>query len=217
MSMSDDERFSVRTFPWESGAGSPPLPELPAQAEVASNKLNPKAWRIARMTSPRLGVAGLHQRNNISAWRAVLAVATVLALTGIPCQAQDSAVRSAITPDSMVPRPDSVRPDSVTVAPADTVPAPRRVPVDSAIGAACQASGGSSPDLLVVTFRPTATAEERAAVAQEVGGTLVGLSEYAAPGSWYLRVPGSAADRSVADRLIVLSPVLEVGATRCPS
>jgi hypothetical protein len=46
---------------------------------------------------------------------------------------------------------------------------------------------------------------------------LVGISEHAAPGSWYLRVPGGAGDRSVADRLILLSPVLEVGATRCPS
>ncbi|HWB40883.1 MAG TPA: hypothetical protein VG500_06475, partial [Gemmatimonadales bacterium] len=65
--------------------------------------------------------------------------------------------------------------------------------------------------------RPTATAEDRAAVARQVGGTLVAPSEHTAPGSWYLRVPGSAGDRSVADRVIVLSPVLEVGATRCPS
>jgi hypothetical protein len=69
----------------------------------------------------------------------------------------------------------------------------------------------------MVTFRPSTTASERAAVAQEVGGTLVGTSEHAAPGAWYLRVPGSAGDRSVADRLILLSPVLEVGTTRCPS
>jgi hypothetical protein len=89
--------------------------------------------------------------------------------------------------------------------------------VDSVLGAACLENAGSLPDLLIVKFRPDASAEERAAVAAEVGGELVGMSEHAAPGSWYLRVPGSAADPSVADRLIILSPVVEVGATRCPS
>jgi hypothetical protein len=69
----------------------------------------------------------------------------------------------------------------------------------------------------MVTFQPSATETERAAVAQEVGGTLVGTSEHGAPGSWYLRAPGSALDRSVADRLIMLPPVLEVESTGCPS
>jgi hypothetical protein len=68
-----------------------------------------------------------------------------------------------------------------------------------------------------VTFLPSATDSERSAVAQEVGGTLLGMSQHAAPGSWYLRVPGSAADPAIADRLILLPPVLEVGSTRCPS
>jgi hypothetical protein len=85
--------------------------------------------------------------------------------------------------------------------------------VDSALGAACRDAGGGAPDLLMVTFRPSATAGERAAVAQEVGGTLIGTN---APGSWYLQAPG-AGDRSVADRLIVMSQVLEVESTRCPS
>jgi hypothetical protein len=69
----------------------------------------------------------------------------------------------------------------------------------------------------MVRFQPSTTASEREAVAREVGGTLAGTSEYTAPGSWYLRVPGSAGERSVADRLILLSPVLEVGTTRCPA
>jgi hypothetical protein len=217
MSMSDEERFSIRIFPPESGAGSPPLPEVPAQAEETSNQLNPTARRIARMTSPRLGGAGL-SRKDTPACRVLLAVAAASALTAVPCGAQDPGAGSAIVVDSgMVPRPDSLRPDSAAVVPNDTLPEPRRPPVDSAIGAACRASGGSAPDLLLVTFRPTATAEDRAAVARQVGGTLVAPSEHTAPGSWYLRVPGSAGDRSVADRVIVLSPVLEVGATRCPS
>jgi hypothetical protein len=159
----------------------------------------------------------MHRPKNTSPWRVLLVLGAAFAFTGELCQAQDSAANAAIVTDSMVPRPDSVRPDSASVAADDTVPAPRRLPVDSAMGVACQASGGASPDLWIVTFRPAATAEERAAVAQEVGGTLVGPSEHTAPGSWYLQVPGSADDRSVADRLIVLSPVLEVGVTRCPS
>jgi hypothetical protein len=89
--------------------------------------------------------------------------------------------------------------------------------VDSALGAACEESAGGLSDLLMVRFQPSTTASEREAVAREVGGTLAGTSEYTAPGSWYLRVPGSAGERSVADRLILLSPVLEVGTTRCPA
>jgi hypothetical protein len=89
--------------------------------------------------------------------------------------------------------------------------------VDSALSAACKESAGDPPDLLIVTFRSTSTAGARAAVAEKVGGKLVGTSEHAAPGAWYLRVPGSAGDPTVADRLILLPAVLEVGTTRCPS
>jgi hypothetical protein len=129
-------------------------------------------------------------------------------------------------------RSDSTaRGDSAAVTPADTLArrapdsaaraaraaSPPPAPVDSALGAACGGTPGDRPDLLLVTFRPSATATERSAVAREVGGTLIGVSQHAAPGSWYLQVPGSAGDPTVADRLILLSPVLEVGATRCPS
>jgi hypothetical protein len=127
-------------------------------------------------------------------------------------------------------RTDTARTDSAAVTPGDTLPrsgpdsaarpprpAPPPTPVDSALGAACGATAGGRPDLLLVTFRPTATESERSAVAQEVGGTVIGVSQHAAPGSWYLQVPGSAGDPTVADRLILLAPVLEVGATRCPS
>jgi hypothetical protein len=89
--------------------------------------------------------------------------------------------------------------------------------VDSILRAACEETGHGPPDVLLVTFLPSATDSARAAAAQEVGGTLLGMSEHAAPGSWYLRVPGSAGDPTVADRVILLSPVLEVGNTRCPS
>jgi hypothetical protein len=88
--------------------------------------------------------------------------------------------------------------------------------MDSALAAACVNIPGGRPDLLLVRFRATATDQERAAVAREVGGKLVGRSEYAAPGAWLLHVPGSGGDRSVADRLIMFSPVTEVTGTRCP-
>jgi hypothetical protein len=89
--------------------------------------------------------------------------------------------------------------------------------VDSVLAAACRESGGEAPDLLTVVFRPTATAAERQKAARDVGGTLLEPSRYQAPGAWYVQVPGSGINPLVADRLILLPPVLEVGATRCPS
>lgn len=156
--------------------------------------------------SPRLGGAGPRQRKSTVG----SLIALALILIAAPCQAQSAA---AAPVDTLVP----TEPDS-TVAPTSSAPpAPPPAPVDSALGAACAETGGDPPDLLLVTFRSSSSEAERAAVARELGGTLLGPSVHAAPGSWYLRVPGSAGDRSVADRLILLSPVLEVGTTRCPS
>jgi hypothetical protein len=89
--------------------------------------------------------------------------------------------------------------------------------VDSVLGAACEETAQGAPDVLLVTFRPSTTESERSAVAQQFGGTVLGMSQHAAPGSWYVRVPGSADDPAIADRLILLPPVLEVGSTRCRS
>lgn len=194
------------------------------------------------MTSPRFGRSGPDYRKNTLAGLVVLATVLIVApcgaqsTGGAPVAGRDSGV--AVRPDGARPdsarpdraRPDSARPDSAAVAPGDTLrrplrdsaaaparpPSPAPAPVDSALGAACAGAAGGRPDLLLVTFRAAATESERAAVAQEVGGTLLGMSQHAAPGSWYLEVPGSAVDPTVADRLILLSPVLEVGATRCP-
>ena len=141
-------------------------------------------------------------------------------------RADSTAPRGTATPDSVTGRGvagdsvagrgvpgDSVAGDSARkAAPAVRPPAP----ADSLLGAACGETGGAPPDLIMVKFRPSATDAERAAVAAELGGTVQGPSEHA-PGFWYLRVPGSAGDRSVADRLIQMSPVLEVGVTRCSS
>jgi hypothetical protein len=187
------------------------------------------------MMSPRLNGTGQHQRKNIPLGLVALLMALLGAsapgwaqATGATQAADDTsaAMPSASVQADSVPADsmrlegalaESVQSDSAGRASRDTTPARPRPPVDSVLGAACLDSQGSAPDLLIVTFRAAATARERAAVAAEVGGELVGMSEHAAPGSWYLRVPGGAADPSVADRLIMLSPVVEVGATRCPS
>ncbi len=139
----------------------------------------------------------------------------------------DRARTDSVRTDSV--RRDSVRTDSAAVPPVDSLArrgadttaraasaVPSAAPVDSALGAACEQSAQGPPDVLLVTFRPSTTESERSAVALEVGGTVLGMSQ-SAPGAWYLQVPGSAYDPAVADRLILLSPVLEVGSTRCPS
>jgi len=193
------------------------------------------------MTSPPVGGSEPHQRKNRPGWVVALAVVALAgALIALPCEAQstgaptassdsaraappanaaiDSTAPGSATPDSAAPgraATDTTAPDSAAPRPRPVPPPP--APVDSALGAACEETNGGPPDLLLVTFRSTTTASERSAVAQEIGGTILGMSQHAAPGAWYLQVPGSAGDRSVADRLIVLSPVLEVGATRCPS
>ena len=134
---------------------------------------------------------------------------------------------AASRPDSL--RPDSLRPDSVqrdtsaagsssSGAPAPAAaPPPPPAPVDSVLAAACRESGGEPPDLLTVVFRPTATEAERQQAARDVGGLLLGQSRHQAPGAWYIQAPGSGMNPLIADRLIRLPPVLEVGATRCPS
>jgi hypothetical protein len=129
----------------------------------------------------------------------------------------------SLNPDGLRPdglRPDSLRPDSLrrdtSAGSAATPPAPP-APVDSILAAACLASGGEPPDLLTVVFRPTATEAERQQAARDVGGVLVGQSQHQLPGAWYVQAPGSGINPLVADRLIRLPPVLEVGATRCPS
>ena len=156
---------------------------------------------------------------------------------GAPAFAQDTAAAAVTAPPADTARPptdsaaapgapstgqngvrrDSVRPDTVRVDTAAARAAPPPTPVDSALAHACRSAAGGPPDLLTVKFRPTATAAEREAAARQVGGTLLEQSEHQAPGAWYLRLPPEAVDRSVADQLIMLQPVLEVGATRCPS
>jgi hypothetical protein len=133
----------------------------------------------------------------------------------------DSLAPDTLPPDTL--RPDTLRPDASApgsasgAAAPDTTPPRAPEPVDSVLAATCRASGGEPPDLLTVVFRPTATEAERQQAARDVGGVLLEQSRHQAPGAWYVQAPGSGINPLVADRLIRLPPVLEVGATRCPS
>jgi hypothetical protein len=134
----------------------------------------------------------------------------------------DSLRADSLRADSL--RPDSVRRDTSAAgsassgAPAPAAsPPPPPAPVDSVLAAACRESGGEPPDLVTVIFRATATEAERQQAARDVGGILLGQSQHQAPGAWYIQAPGSGINPLIADRLIRLPPVLEVGATRCPS
>jgi hypothetical protein len=176
------------------------------------------------MKSPRFGESGLHRRKSNFGWLVALAAVLIAA----PCRAQSTGV--AVPDSAVAPRRDSAGTDSAAVAPSDSLARPGAdsatppgslppppAPVDSALGAVCEETAHGPPDVFLVTFLPSITEAERMAVAREVGGTLLGMSEHGGPGSWYLRVPGSAGDPAVADRLILLSSVLEVGSTRCSS
>jgi hypothetical protein len=168
---------------------------------------------MARMTAPHCEGISAALRKGISGWLILLGALGA----GSPAWAQDSAATVIGRDSSRIARADSALPDTARAPAADGArPAPPPPPVDKALGKACTASGGGAPDLLIVTFRRDVTPEERSAVAEEVGGTLRGPSEHAAPGSWYIEIPGSAGDPSVADKLILLDPVVEVGTTRCP-
>jgi hypothetical protein len=220
MSISCDARFSTRIVPLVAGAVSGAVSGVlvvdpPAQADVASTSVTAKAEREARMTSP--WVNGAERKPAKVRFGRAAALAVIAATIAAPCFAQDSATAvTAARPDSSVgatPATPATANDTTRRAPTPPPPPP----VDSAIGRACRQSGGAAPDLVLVTFRATATEEERAAVAEEIGGKLVAPSVHARPGAWYLRVPGSGSDPTIADRLIMMSPVQEVGETRCPS
>jgi hypothetical protein len=98
--------------------------------------------------------------------------------------------------------------------------APPAAPVDRTLSAACGGPGGSAAiarDLLVVVFAPEASARERAAAAESVGGKVLGPAE---PGAYYIKLPaggGEAGLRAAADQLSLVSAVRQVGSRACPS
>ena len=96
------------------------------------------------------------------------------------------------------------------------------VPVDSILRKACRGSGGSATlarDLLVVVFAPEAARADRAALAREVGGKLLGPVS-SEPGAYYLKVPTRGQEhrlRAAADELVRSGLVRRVGTRACPS
>jgi hypothetical protein len=143
-----------------------------------------------------------------------------------PCSAQVSQPDSsaAAKPDSAaVLRPDStpLAPDSVRKTQGAETPAPSP-PADSTLAAACSSFTDASPaiaaGLLVVVFAPATKPKERAAVAKAVGGTLVSPVGSGGVGAYYLRVPSRSDHEShaIADQVIRLPGVLQVGTKTCP-
>jgi hypothetical protein len=112
-------------------------------------------------------------------------------------------------------RPDSARqarPDSAAGPGAALAPA---APADSVLAAACAGGGSLAADLLVVLFTPAATEADRLELAKAAGGKLAGPADAVRPGAWYLRVPNADLDPTVADRVIRLPTVQEVGPAPC--
>src|SRR5688572_9661925 len=115
MSISYDDRFSIRTLVLESGAGSPP-PDFPPHAAVASERPSREARRSEYMMTPRVSESRPYQRKNSVA----AAIALVAMLTPALASAQsegiartDSAARDTAASNSAVR--DSVRGDSASV------------------------------------------------------------------------------------------------------
>jgi hypothetical protein len=131
----------------------------------------------------------------------------------------DSSLRdSAATADTNRIRSDTLRPyGNVGSVKSDTalVKAPR----DSVLEKACGGTSTVARDLLVVIFAPEAGAQERAAVAKEVRGKLIGQVSATEPGAYYIRVPTDGNEfqlRAASDRLIQLPQVRQAGSRACP-
>lgn len=122
-----------------------------------------------------------------------------------------------------MPGRDSVRPPgdsaaAATAAPPAPAPPP---PVDPALRTACGrlVAPALAPDLLVIAFNPEVDGPGRAAVAKNVGGSVVGPTGSGMADSYYLKVPAKGSGsllRAIADRLIVRPEVRQVGTKLCP-
>jgi hypothetical protein len=129
-------------------------------------------------------------------------------------------------------RPDTVRRDTTTPAPpygispaprppaAAPPPEPPSPPVDPVLATACTGSapGESAPDLLGIVFERGAAPSARETALAAVGGKRLGGS--AEDQFQYVQVPASGSEfrlRALADKLIRLSGVSEVGPVTCPS
>ena len=133
----------------------------------------------------------------------------------------DSAGRPAGPPSPGAPAaaaPAAAPAPAATPAPAPAPPPPP--PVDPSPKGVCNnAYGGVATDVLLVTFQRRSTPEERDAAIKAVKGTLV-APDPNDDASAYVRVPSDGNEfalRALADRLIRVRVVKEVGPAPCPA
>ena len=114
--------------------------------------------------------------------------------------------------------PPAAGPGSVGTDPATTrLGVGPAEPADTTLARACQGypAGSEAPGLLAVIFSSGTSADDRAAAAKAVGGTLAGSSPY---GEDYVRLAvGAGPLAGVADRLIRQRPVKQVSPAPCPA
>ena len=167
----------------------------------------------------------------------------VLALAGpLPCHAQTVIHDSAPAPAAPAPgapgramadtlrgrgdaypRPGPPRPDTAVRA-SKPEPPPKRaaaVPPGPPLPTGVCPAGADpvSADVLLVTFSSRSTPAEREAAVKGVKGTIV-APDPNDPASAYVRVPSEGNEfllRAIADRLIRVPVVKEVGAVQCPA
>jgi hypothetical protein len=137
----------------------------------------------------------------------------------------------AARPDSIRPGPgtaprDTTRPDTArgtlpaALAPPPPPPPPAPPPIDPVVGRACRdaAPGESAPDVLGIVFGRSSSVEARdAAIASAGGKRLAGSAE---DEFQYVQVPAGGSEfrlRTIADKLIRLAGVNEVGPVLCPA
>lgn len=120
------------------------------------------------------------------------------------------------------PRADSVAKPAKVDSAAKPAPAPAPVPAPNPYpkGVCSDESAGvQAPDVLLVTFKSRSGQAEREAAIKIVKGTLI-APDPSDDRSWFVRVPGEENEfvlRSIADRLIRVPVVNEVGPIQCPA
>ena len=161
-------------------------------------------------------------------------VIVTLGLTGATAARAQTVIPRDSAPPPPAPSPGA-RPDSAgrpagppnpgapatSPAPAPApAPPPAPPPVDpSPKGVCINAYGGVATDVLLVTFQRRSTPEERDAAIKAVKGTLV-APDPNDDASAYVRVPSDGNEfalRALADRLIRVRVVKEVGPAPCPA
>jgi hypothetical protein len=130
---------------------------------------------------------------------------------------RDSSARRGARPDS------AAKPVAAAPAPQPPPPPPPPAPVPTADllpkGVCTDPAGGVAADVVLVTFTRRAQPADRDAALKLVHGTLV-APDPTDPASAYVRVPSDGNEfvlRAIADRLIRVPVVKEVGPVNCPS